>query len=329
MTWLRPLVIAIISTACSIAWAGEEPLAIVDGEPIYIGDLRKTSEWLKLERRIDEIRADVLHGAIAERLLANKAEEKGLTVEELIEGEVFATLGEPDQEQITDYYKVHEDRINQPLEEVSASISKLLIERSKRQLLEVYSLDLRAEANVELFVSRPRWEPELTSARTRGRVDAPVTIVEYSDFECSYCRRVQPAIRQIEAVYGDKILWVFKDLPLTKIHPEALRAAQAGRCAGEQNSFWEFRHALFERDELSPETYVSVGKGLGLDTGGLQECIDSGMYEPMVREDMSEAQQFGITGTPTLLINGIVMRGFRTFESYRRLIDRELRIPSR
>jgi protein-disulfide isomerase len=163
------------------------------------------------------------------------------------------------------------------------------------------------------------------AAFTRGPEGAPVTIVEFSDFQCPYCRGVQPALKQVIRDYGDHVRLVFKHLPLTDIHPRAMPAALAAFCAGEQEAFWQYHDALFASDDLSPEWLGKTAARLGLNPPRFESCLGSEKARSAVLGDAQEARRLGINGTPAFVINGKPVSGALSFDDFKGLIDRELK----
>jgi protein-disulfide isomerase len=145
----------------------------------------------------------------------------------------------------------------------------------------------------------------LNAPKVLGKADAPVTLVEFTDLECPFCRSFHVgAFEKIKQTYIDsgKVRFVTFDFPLD-IHPNARTAAVAVRCAGEQDKFWEMRHLVtVNAATLSREKYVDLAKGLGLDTGKLDQCIDAGRYKADIDRDMAEGLKLGVNGTPTFFV---------------------------
>ena len=302
----------------------EEPLATLDGEPIRESDLVFESNWRKLEQQVYDLREKALNSAIATRLLKKEAERRGVTANALIEAEISPNVGEPTNAEVSEFYEEQKAKINKPLQEVRDEIARILTRSKAERHLSDYVKGLWAEAEVEVFLDPPRLPVNLDGVRFRGDKNAPVTIIEYSDFQCPFCRRVQPTLAELASEYEKEIRWGFKDLPLSEIHPEALRAAQAGRCADDQGKFWEFRAELFEQDVFTDGTYTDLAKEVKIKDGPLLECMNSGKHENAVMADFSEARNFGIDGTPAFLINGILFTGAQRIEAFRNVIDREL-----
>jgi len=168
--------------------------------------------------------------------------------------------------------------------------------------------------------------PILESDPTSGPEDAPITIIEFSDFECPFCRsHFLEVLPRLKAAYPNQILYVFKDYPLSNIHPNAIPAAEAAHCAREQGAFWEFHDLLFGmRLELGLEAYLEYAQDLDLDMEVFSLCVEERRYADLVTDNYDFATQFGIYSTPTFFINGIAVIGAQAFEAFARVIDAEL-----
>lgn len=154
--------------------------------------------------------------------------------------------------------------------------------------------------------------------------DAPVTIVEFSDFECVYCQAQQPTLKRIKETYGSTVNIIYKHLPLP-LHAQASKAAEASECARDQNKFWEYHDLLFDNQEnLFEENLLAYAEYLNLDTMVFQQCLQSGEKAVIVNKDLSEAKSLALTGTPTLFINGQRLTGIQSFEQLQAFIDDEL-----
>jgi protein-disulfide isomerase len=159
-----------------------------------------------------------------------------------------------------------------------------------------------------------------------GPVDASVVIVEFSDFQCPYCERFhRETYPRLRAAYEGKIRFVFRDLPLTQIHPDAMLAALAAECANEQDAFWDYHDVLFaNQDDLSRDALGRYAGELELDMTRFNTCLDSERYQDEVSADMQDAAGYGIQGTPTFFINGRPLVGSQPFEVFAAAIDKAL-----
>ncbi len=159
-----------------------------------------------------------------------------------------------------------------------------------------------------------------------GPPDAPITIIEFSDYECPYCRKWHLEVwPRLKAAYPDQIRLVYRDFPLTSIHANAIPAASAANCAGEQGQYWEFNELLFSmKYNLGPSAYQSYAEELGLDMQDFLECVSSEKYTQEIQADFEFAANIGVRSTPTFFINGIPVVGAQPFEVFQQLIEREL-----
>lgn len=178
------------------------------------------------------------------------------------------------------------------------------------------------------FIPPRRYEVSLDDDPVKGSPDAPVTIVEFSEFQCPYCgyyvREVFPKIDEAYIKTG-KVKYVFRDFPLLSIHPNAQKAAEAAGCAGQQGKFWEYHDVLFaHQDALDVPSLKQYAADLGLDTAQFDACLDSGAMADEVAKDLADGQQHGVSGTPAFFVNGIKLTGAQPFEVFQDLIDEEL-----
>lgn len=163
----------------------------------------------------------------------------------------------------------------------------------------------------------------------RGDQNAPVTIIEYSDFECPYCERFHPTMQQVMTNYDGKVRWIFRHFPLS-FHPNAEPAALAAECAAEQGKFWEYGDALFaNRASLGDELYTKLATDLGLNAGQFKECFDSDKYLDKIRTQAQEGAAAGVSGTPGSFVidqdgNAIPIKGALPYESVAAAIDSAL-----
>lgn len=155
----------------------------------------------------------------------------------------------------------------------------------------------------------------------RGDKNAPVTMIEYSDFQCPFCKRVQPTIDKLLTDYKGKVKLIYRHFPLS-FHQYAQKSAEASECAGEQGKFWEMHDKIFEnQDRLDVDSLKSYAKELGLNTSNFNKCLDDGKYAQKVKDDMTEGTKYGVKGTPATFINGQMISGAQPYDSFKSVID--------
>ena len=303
---------------------GDEIVATVAGEAIRVSDLGINGELVRLRQEEYETKVNGVESKIAEILLRKDADRLGLTFEAYLEQEIGAKIEGPTDEQVQRFYDQQKARIGRPLEDVRSQIERVLQQELVRQAHNELVAKLREGVDIKVTIDPPRVEVAAETVRVRGPEDAPISIIEFSDFQCPFCRQVQPALAELQTRYGDKIRWAFKDLPLNSIHPQAQGAAEAARCAAEQGKFWEFRAAMFDAPSITPELFQSTADGLGVNSEDFKACLASGRHREAVLADSAEAEGLGISGTPAFVINGVLLSGAQPLENFVAVIDREL-----
>jgi len=158
----------------------------------------------------------------------------------------------------------------------------------------------------------------------KGPSDAPVTIIEISDFECPYCSKAKETVDELMEAYPGKIKLVFKHLPLS-FHKNAQKASEATECAGEQGKFWEMYDKLFSSQQnLEIADLKKYAQEFNLNTKQFNDCLDSGKYEEKIKQDIEEAAEFGVGGTPAFFINKQFISGAQPLEAFKKAVDGEL-----
>ena len=169
-----------------------------------------------------------------------------------------------------------------------------------------------------------RYDIPIENSYTLGPADAPITIVEFSDYQCPYCRRWHDEVYgPLMAAYPDKIRFVYRHLPLTSIHPDAFPAAEAAMCAGEQDAYWAFHEKLFSGESLGAEIYSQYAQDLGLNMETFESCLSDHKYQQAIEKDSNFAIDLGIRSTPTFFINGLAIVGAQPLDVFKQVIDKE------
>lgn len=165
---------------------------------------------------------------------------------------------------------------------------------------------------------------------SQGLATAPVTIVEFADFECPFCRQLSHTLRDIKQKYGDRVRLVWKDFPLPHLHPHAVQAAAAARCAAEQQQFWLYHDRLFGAQTLlDADSLKRHAADVGLDAPKLAACVDSAKYVGLVERARADALALGLRSTPTTFVNGREVVGAKSYEVFAALVEEELARASR
>jgi predicted DsbA family dithiol-disulfide isomerase len=259
-------------------------------------------------------------------LLSKEAARQGLRVEELVRREVTERV-EPVTEREALAVIEGTPQVYQWLSKAAALLtaSDDLRRRRLARRRSVFMAELRSLYQYEVSAMPPRLRSTISGGQTLGRENAIVSIVEFSDFQCSYCAAVSAVLDEVVRNYPDQVRIVFKHFPLPG-HPQSTKAAEAALCAGEQNRFWEMQRLLFvEQSSLSSEAFAEVAARGGLDVAEFEVCYESRRHTRDWQADKSEGAALGVSSTPTLFINGRMIAGARTYEVLRQIVDEEIR----
>lgn len=297
----------------------EKALARVNGTPITEKAVLDAiaGQLIKLRRDRHDLITRTVETEVRNALIAGAAEERGVSREELIEAEVNGKLAEVPAEEVDAFYEARKQQIRAPKEQVEERIRTFI-------RYEGYVEELKAAAKIEILTEPFRVEVAAAGPR-KGKEDAPIIIVEFSDFECPFCSRVNPSIHKIQETYGDKVQIVFRQFPL-EIHKNARKAGEASLCADEQGKFWEMHDGMFgEQKNLAGDGLKSIAAKIeGLDTEAFGTCLDSGKFADAVQKDFEAGAKAGVNSTPAFFINGRYLSGAQPFESFAEVIDDEL-----
>jgi protein-disulfide isomerase len=328
---LYGLILGLTLTGLSVAAEpGAEPLAEVNGETITVKDLEGAlgARLSKLEEQIYDLKRQELDSLIARRLFAQEAAKRGISVPALLDAEVTAKVSLVTEKEIEDFYQANKARMRGDDTEVRQKIRAFLQQQKLTGRREAFVESLRSQGKVVVRLQPPpaiRVEVSTEGAPVRGAAGAPVTVVEFSDFECPFCKQTHPTLKQLLERYPDKVRLAYRDFPLDSIHPQARRAAEAARCAQDQGKFWEYHDALFTQSpQLALEDLRRYAGQVGLDVTKFDGCLAAGVHKATVQRDLDEGNRLGITGTPAFFINGRTLTGAQPLEAFIRLIEQEL-----
>ncbi len=279
------------------------------------------------ENELHRILETRLEAILAEKLVALEASEQGLSTEELLDREVRTQFEEPTQEEVEDFYLENQQQMQGSKVLMLPRIRRFLADQSREKYYQAYVDQLSTKYAVANYLEPLRRDIATTGHPSHGPADAPVTIVEFSDFECPYCSGLLGTIRSIQQNYADKVRLVYRQFPLVNLHPDAQKAAEASLCANQQGKFWEMHDLMFEdQTGLSVTALEEKARSLGLDETAFQECLNSARFAERVKTDVRAGAVAGVTGTPALFINGRALVGNVPYARIAEIIDEELKI---
>lgn len=327
---ITTLLAAFVTSACAAPTAPEtletELVARIGEVEITAADLESDAgaALMTLRQQMYDAKLQILDGKIFDILTEKAAKEAGIPKEEWLKTNLV--VPQPTEAEIAQVMAQFRSRLAKEDDQARKQVVDYLMQQGAQKAAASLKEKLAAEAGVEIFLDPPRVEVVISDHNpTMGPVDAPVVIVEYTDFQCPYCGRVQPTLKAINDRYGDSVRFVFKNLPLA-FHDQAQFAAEAALCAGDQDAFWPLHDWLFANySAISRDATLAQAGVLELDVAALTACLDEGRHTANVAADMKEAGAFGITGTPGFVVNGRILTGAQPLEAFVKVIDEELR----
>jgi protein-disulfide isomerase len=254
------------------------------------------------------------------------AKAQGIDRSALVEKEITSKVPAVKEAEIAAWYQANQARVQgAALDQVRQPIRAFLTQERMQTIREQYVDELKSKTTVRVMLDPPRQKVAVEKASpVRGPADAPIEIVEFSDFQCPFCQRVVPALTQVLSTYGDRIRFVYRNYPLAN-HPNARPAAEAAQCAAEQGQFWAYHDRLFgDQSKLSDGDLKQSAADLGMDASKFNACFDSHKYKGRVEEDIKAGNEAGVNGTPAFFINGRLLSGAQPFDEFKRVIDEEL-----
>lgn len=290
------------------------------------------ADQARLLQSLYDARRTALDAVVADYLLDRAAAAAGLSREQFELAEVARRARPVTDEEVRALYRTERRGAAGPPFEEAAPLLKEFLEEQHRQAARAELVaELKGKADLRVMLDPPRRtiaiEPDDPS---QGPADAPVTLVEFADFECPFCRDLAPTLSRLRAAYGERIRIVWKHFPLTTIHPQALQSAQAASCAHDQGRFWEYHDTLFaNRTRLRAAALKQYARAVGLDAARFDACLDSAKFASRVEDALRAAARLGLSSTPSVFINGRIVTGAKPYEVYASIVDEELRSRAR
>jgi protein-disulfide isomerase len=321
--------------ACSAAPAQQaEPAARIGNRTVTTQELDdrwradEPASQAEATQKLYDGRRAALDAIIADSLLTEAAKKKGMTAAAYELEEVGKRVKPVTESEVTAFYQANVNQMQgRPLEVMAPAINRYLTEQQRDEARRALIAELRkAGPEVRVLIDPPRRKVEVeASDPSLGRASAPITLIEFSDFQCPFCQRVAPTLKKLRETYGDKLRIVWKDFPLTQIHPQAFKAGEAAHCAGDQGKYWEYHDRLFaNQQQLLPDDLKKHAGEIGLDAAAFGSCLDSSKYGERVRNGVAEGMRLGVNSTPTVYVNGRMLSGAQPYETFVSVIDEEL-----
>lgn len=307
-------------------------LATIGNEKITLADIKsRVGDQLdQIDALYQRNRSNAVEGAlnaiIREKVIDAEAQKQGKTVEQLVQAEAGGTF-EPTEVEIQEWFDQNQARLGgRTMESLKLQIADVL--RKKKKAAAEQGLEARLDKERAVVV---KFEPfrlkfDNTDAPRTGNASSPVTLVEFSDFQCPFCRQFAPNMRELEKNYGTKINIVYRQYPIPSLHAFAFKAAEASLCANDQGKFWELHDLMFsDQEHITVRDLKEKARRLGMDGKKFDACLDTGKYTERVQSDMAEGNKAGVTGTPALFVNGVeVPGGAVPYTTVAGAIEREL-----
>lgn len=316
---------AILSAAMGdiLAQEGSTVVAEVGNTKITLSELeeQESAKLLAAHYQYYQVQQKALKDLIDKKLLEQKAKSENVTVEQLIDRDIKSQVKDPTEDQMKVYYEGLET--DQPYEAVRDKILEKIRQLRTAKAQAEYVKMLRDKTNVYIALAPPRAPVDVAGTPVLKPKEAQVTLVEFADYECPYCQKVEPDVLKLKEELGDKIAFTYKDFPLP-MHARAEKAAEAARCAGKQNKFWEFHNELFHSKELDVDQLKAQARSLKLDSAQFDKCLDSGEQASAVERDRKEGLRLGINGTPSFFINGHYLSGALDYATLRQVVEQQL-----
>jgi protein-disulfide isomerase len=324
-----------VETPAANSSAATEPnvLATVAGEEVTMADVRQAvgDQLDQLEMRYLRQRHKAIEGTldrlIRDKVLAAEAKKVGKGLDQLINEAAPGGSVDPTPAEVQAWYNANPARTGgRSLAQIESQIIDLIRNERRNTAAQTLQERLHKEYNVEYKLEPLRATLNNEGAPAVGDENAPITLVEFSDFQCPYCRGFVSTLNRLKETHGKQVRIVYRQYPIPSLHANAIKAAEASLCANDQGKFWEMHDLMFsEQDKLTVSELKEKAGRLKMNKSKFDTCMDNGRFVEQVQNDMKEGQLAGVTGTPALFINGIpVDGGAVTYETLVKLIEKEL-----
>jgi protein-disulfide isomerase len=315
----------------------------IDGQPITLDDveaeakstLNAREESLQRDlarltrghaRTNQRIREAALSALIDRRVLDLEAQAAGSDIESLLSS---ITVRRVEDKDVLDFYNSHRNNIDTPFDDAKTGIRDRLQKQAHDYVMHNFMATLRAKYHAAGTLE-PLRESVGDHGPSRGPANAAVTLIEFADFQCPYCARLEPVLAEVQARYPSQVRLVFRQLPIPQLHADAERLSAASICADEQQHFWPFHDAVFQTPgRYDTESILKLINRLGLNPMEFQACMESGRPTRVLRHEVAEADVLALEGTPAVFLNGQLLTGALSVEALSNAIDAELKIAEK
>lgn len=320
---------------CSGPAETKVPAPTTGGVAATVGDIAITQDELdraaknqlqRLDTQIYQIKKGALDDLIEARLIEQAAKKEGSSVEKYLAQEVDAKVTSLADSELQSFYDSNKERFGkQPFDQAKGQIRDYLTQGRKSRARNELIAKLKEGVDIKVNLEPPRVEINIKDAPSIGDKDAKIKLVEFSDYQCPYCKRVRPAIWRLLDEYKGNILYVFRDFPLT-FHRDAKKAHEAAHCAGDQGKYFDYNRKAFDnQSNIGVEDLKKYAKELNLDTKKFEKCLASDKYAKRVEESVQAGAGVGVSGTPAFFINGIMLSGAMPYEAFKEIIEQEMK----
>ena len=306
-------------------------VATVAGQPLTAAPLLERLKPIIYKLKIEAYEATKqrVDRLVDDMLLLEEARRRQIGPEEIVRTEISDKVRPPTEAEVANFYAENKARISGDLNSVRNQVATYLENQSRQRLEKELSAKLRKGAEIRWLISEPPQPVQNISADddpSRGEPNAPVTIVEFTDFQCPACAAMHPVLEDVLKSYGNKVRFVVRDFPLN-MHEFAGKAAEAANAANAQGKFFEYIAVLFKNQKaLDVPALKKYATDVGLDRTRFDAALDGGVYAAEIKKDIEDGEMYGVGSTPTIFVNGVQLRTLSA-EGLRAAIDRALGSP--
>lgn len=295
-------------------------------EDMLMGDDKM--DFFELRKREYELRMNQINKIMVDKLIGAEAKKAGMSIDDFVNKKIVqgdVKISDKDYKKFVADKHIPESQLNPQIKE---RIISYMQGTKKQELIQAYIGKLTKNSPVEVYFNRPKLmvNVEAGNGPSTGSEKAPVTVVEFSDFQCPFCARAAETVSELKKKYGDKVRIAFRHFPLP-MHKDARGAAEASLCVNDQGGgkFWKYHDILFKnQDKLDAANLAKFAKEAGADEKKFKECVDGKKFAAAVQKDMEYGEKVGVKSTPTFFINGQLLSGALPIESFSETVDEEL-----